>query len=180
MLQWACSWINVSQICNWPFIFHWLFVTSVHTGEQKRWNWDHYLGKSKEKKNPVIITLLSQLYWYQRPMYLWPKLWSLNVSVYSAYLDTAWKQVFLLLSENKNFRSSILPLSMQAERRAGDACSSKLTFTKGFITDAQKVLINTLFVLVPPSQKCTGFYLQDAVDLMRRFSDDPICFLSEK
>lgn len=69
---------------------------------------------------------------------------------------------------------------MQAERRAGDACSSKLTFAKGFITDAQEVLINTLFVLVPPSQKCTGFYLQDAVDLMRRFSDDPVCFLSEK
>ena len=171
----------MSQICNWPFIFHWLFVISVHTGEQKRWNWDHYLGKSKgKKKNPVIITLLSQLYWYQRPMYLWPKLSSLNVSVYSAYLDTAWKQAFLLLSENTNFRSSILPLSMQAERRAGDACGSKLTFAKGFSTDAQKVPINTLFILVLPFQKCTGFYLQDAVDLIRRFSDDPICFLSEK
>lgn len=69
---------------------------------------------------------------------------------------------------------------MQAERRAGDAFSSKLTFAKGFITDAQRVLINTLFILVPPSQKCTSFYIQDAVDLMRRFSDDPIFFLSEK
>ena len=69
---------------------------------------------------------------------------------------------------------------MQAERGAGDACSSKLTFAKGFITDAQTVPSNTLFISVPPSQKCTGFYLQDAVDLMRRFSDDPICFLSEK
>ena len=119
---------------------------------------------------------MSLLYWYQRPMYLWSKLASLNVSVYSAYLDTAWKQVFLLLSENTNFISSILPLSMQAERRAGDACSRKLTFAKGFITDAQRILINTLFVLVPPSQKCTSFYIQDAVDLMRRFSDDPFFF----
>lgn len=159
----------------------WSLCPHRETKEMKSRSLFREVYKKKIQKTPITITPLSQLYWYYRQMYLWPKLLSLNVSIYSACLDTSWTLRCFSYSQKVHILDNLF-FPLACEHKGKQKMHAAATdFCKGprhWLSESSR---SAHFVpWFPLLQKCTGFYLQDALDLMRRFSGDPIFFFFVK